>query len=114
MEEIKKQAFAHEKNFERKIIICRSEEFKKMNSEQKKAEVMLIRFLNGREGRIITFRVVSPRFFVSKYMYCGRELNYLHRLKFIKEVSPRTELGLDIKVTYIYEFALQTTSRHVV
>ena len=93
MEEIKKQAFAHEKNFERKIIICRSEEFKKMNSEQKKAEVMLIRFLNGREGRIITFRVVSPRFFVSKYMYWGRELSYLHRLKFIKEVSPRTELG---------------------
>ena len=44
----------------------------------------------------------------------GDGLNFLRRLKFIKEVNPRTELGLDIKDTYNYEFALQTTNRHVV
>ena len=33
MEEIRQQAFAHEENFERKIVICRLEEFWKMNSE---------------------------------------------------------------------------------
>ena len=44
----------------------------------------------------------------------GDGLNFLHRLKFIKEVNPRTELGLDIKDTCNYEFVLQTTNRHVV
>ena len=114
LEEIRQQAFTHEKNFERKIVICKLEEFRKMNGEQKKGAVMLITFSNGKEGPIITFRVVDARFFVSQYMYWGSTLNSLHGLKFIKEVNPRTKLGLDIKNTYIYEFMLQTTNRHAI
>ena len=85
-----------------------------MSGEQKKAAVLLITFPNGKEGPIITLRVTSAKFFVSKYMYWGSTLNSLHGLKFIKELNARTELGLDIEETYIYEFALQTTNRHVV
>ena len=114
LEEIRQKAFTDEKTFERKIVICRLEEFRKMNCEQKKAAVLLITFPNGKEGPVITLRVTSARFFVSKYMYWGSTLNSLHGLKFIKEENARTELGLDIEETYIYEFALQTTNRHVV
>ena len=85
-----------------------------MNGEQKKGAVMLITFSNGKEGPIITFRVADTRFFVSQYMYWGSTLNSLHGLKFIKEVNPRTKLGLDTKNTYIYEFMLQTTNRHAI
>ena len=47
-------------------------------------------------------------------MYWGSTMNSLHGLKFIKEVNPRTELYMDIEDTYVYEFTLQTTNRHVV
>ena len=114
LEEIRQQVFTHEKNFERKIVICKLEEFRKMNGEQKKRTVMLITFSNGKEGPIITFTVADARFFDSQYMYWRSTLNSLHGLKFIKEVNPRTKLGLDIKNTYIYEFMLQTTNRHAI
>ena len=110
MEEIRQQAFAHEKNFERKIVICRLEEFWKMNSEQRKAVVILLRFLNGKKGPVIKLRATGVRFFVSKYMYWYSRLNFLCGLKFIKEINPRTELGLDIRDTNIHEFALQITN----
>ena len=70
---------------------------------------MLITFPNGKEGPIITLRATGARLFVPKYMYWGGGLNFLRRLKFNKQV-----LGLDIEDTYIYEFALQTTNKHVV
>ena len=63
LEEIRQQTPAHETNFERKIVICSLEEFRKMNGEQKKR--------NGKQGPIITLRAMSVRFFVSKYMYWG-------------------------------------------
>ena len=47
LEENKQEAFAQEKSFERKIVICRLEEFRKLNGEQKKETVMLITFPNG-------------------------------------------------------------------
>ena len=75
---------------------------------------MLITFLNVKEDPIITLRATGARFFVSKYIYWGSGLNFLRRPKFIKELNLRTEIGLDIEDTYIYEFALQTTNRHVV
>ena len=108
MEEITQKAFAHEKTFERKIVIFRLEEFWKMNSEQRKVVVILVRFPNGKKGPVIKLRATHMRFFVSKYMYWYGRLNFLCVLKFIKEVNPRTELGLDIEDTNIHEFALQT------
>ena len=101
MEEITQQAFPHEKNFERKIVICRPEEFWKMNSEQRKEVVILVRFPNGKKGPVIKLRATRVRFFVSKYMYWYSRLNFLCGLKFIEEVNPRTELGLDIEDTNI-------------
>ena len=47
-------------------------------------------------------------------MYWASPLNFLLGLNFIKEVNPRTELGLDIEDTYIYEFVLQTANRQIV
>ena len=47
LEENKQEAFAQEQSFERKIVICRLEEFRKLNGEQKKETVMLITFPNG-------------------------------------------------------------------
>ena len=67
---------------------------------------MLITFQNGKEGPIIKLTATSTRFFVSKYMSWGSGLNFLRRLKFIKEVNLRTELDLVIEDTSIYEFAL--------
>ena len=75
---------------------------------------MLITFPNVKEGSIKTLRAIGARFFVLKYMYWGSGLNFLRRLKFIKELNLRTEIGLDVEDTYIYELALQTTHRHVV
>ena len=75
---------------------------------------MVITFPNGKEGPIITFRVMGATFFVSKYMYWGSILNSLLGLKFIKEVNLRTYLGLYMEDMCIYEFALQTANRNVV
>ena len=109
LEEVIQRAFTHKTNFERNIVISRLEEFRKINSEQNKAAVILIIFPNGKEGLIITLRATGVRPFVPKYMYWGSGLNLLRRLRFNKEV-----LGLDIEDTYIHEFALQTTNKHVV
>ena len=47
-------------------------------------------------------------------MYWASLLIFLRELNFIKEVNSRTNLGLDIEDTYIYELAQQTTNRQVV
>ena len=75
---------------------------------------MLVRFLNGKKGPVITLRATGARFFFFKYMYWSSRLNFFCGVKFIKVVNPRTELGLDIEDTNIYEFALQRTNRHAV
>ena len=85
-----------------------------MNGEQRKVAVMLIRFPDGKKGPVITLRAAVGRLFVSKYMYWASLLIFLRELNFIKEVNSRTNLGLDIEDTYIYELAQQTTNRQVV
>ena len=75
---------------------------------------MLVRFPNGKRGLVVTLRATGARVFVSKYMYWSSRLNFCCRLKFIKVAKPRTHLGLDIEDTNVYEFLLQTTSRHLV
>ena len=64
IEEIRKQAFPHENNFERKIFSCRWKAFSKMNGEQRKVAIMLIRFPDGKKGPVITLRALVGRIFV--------------------------------------------------